>query len=324
MEKIDLILELLGKKTLNESELKVLSDISDSDEEIKNFISIYKTIDSSISSPDHIHPDLLSSYILYEMGDDSERNFISLIASKIKSHLDECTECRNEYNLLIEEFESVDRHIKKSIINTKGLKVQTDSPLKIMPNSFRSFKFAFATLSILIIGYFALYFISPTLIPDYKKNVFSNNNDDFYRTRGRTSELFQQGLNSIGGGDYSEAIKYLSEDIKENQNEKSIFYTHYIIGLTYLKISESSFFGLFKAYNHSDVMLAINNLKKSVIENDSGDYENLKLDAYYYIGRAYLLINDFESAKSSLEKVISGKGRYSSNAKDLIKLIGKN
>jgi Tfp pilus assembly protein FimV len=81
---------------------------------------------------------------------------------------------------------------------------------------------------------------------------------------------------------------------------------------------------LFKSYDEGNVNLAIANLKESIDKNSSGDYESLKLDSYYYIGRAYLLNDDKDSARSSLQKVIDGKGRYSKEAVELIKQIEKN
>jgi len=131
-------------------------------------------------------------------------------------------------------------------------------------------------------------------------------------------------LNAIEKGDYSKAIEFLSDDIKEHENEKSIFYTHYIIGITYLKAAESGFIGLFKSYNKNQVNLAIANLKESIDKNNSGDYESLKLDAYYYMGRAYLLNDERDSAISNFQKVIDGKGKYSKEAAQLIVNLEKN
>jgi len=179
-------------------------------------------------------------------------------------------------------------------------------------------------LTILIIGYVGLFSISSITTPYYEKNVFAQGEDEFYTTRGRTSVLFQQGLNSIENGEYEKAIKFLNEDILENKNDRSIFYSYYIIGITYLKAAESDFVGLFKSFDKQDVNLAISNLRESIDKNNSGDYENLKLDSYYYIGRAYLLIEDADSARSGFQKVIDGKGKFAIDSKNLIDQMEKN
>ncbi|MCK7526438.1 MAG: hypothetical protein MZV64_56980 [Ignavibacteriales bacterium] len=67
--------------------------------------------------------------------------------------------------------------------------------------------------------------------------------EDFYTTRGRTSELFQRGLDAIDRKDYDSAIQYLNDDVNKNQNDESIFYTHFILGITYVNKAESDFLG---------------------------------------------------------------------------------
>ena len=325
MDKIDKILELLERKTLSETEIKLLEEFSNSDEEIKSFIGVYRSLNSSLSASEHLPPDLLSTYILFEMGDEPDNKLIPFIRQKIKSHLEVCSVCRNEYNFLINEYKDIKDHVDKSIVkNTKTTVQATEIPLLGNFTRSSSFRYTFATLAVIIVGYFGLFLISSSITPDYKKNIFSENQDDSYKTRGRTSPLFQQGLNAIENGNYDDAIKYLSDDIREHQNEKSIFYSYYIIGMTYLKAAESNYLGLFTSYDKENVNLAIANLKESIDKNNSGDYESLKLDSYYYIGRAYLLNDDKASAVSNFQKVVDGKGKYSKEAVELIRQMEKN
>ena len=135
--------------------------------------------------------------------------------------------------------------------------------------------------------------------------------------------LFQQGLNAIDNKEYDSAIEFLSQDIIDHKSERSIFYSHYILGITYLKASEKDFIGLFRSYDKDNVNLAIANLKESIDKNNSGDYESLKLDSYYYLGRAYLLIDSTDAATANFQKVIDGKGRFSKEASELIFTIGE-
>ena len=67
MEKFEKILELLEKKSLTESETKMLNDFADSDEEIKSFIGVYKSLNAL--SLQHLPTDLLSLtfYLKWEM-----------------------------------------------------------------------------------------------------------------------------------------------------------------------------------------------------------------------------------------------------------------
>lgn len=329
MENFEKILELLQKQTLTEEEKLSLEQLTNSDEELKSFLNVYKTINSSLSASGHIPIDLISSFILFEKGDESESEseyrLVTILKDKIKFHLAQCSICKDEYNSLLNEYSEIKEHVSASIGQESQPSVKKNSlSFYSFFKSNSTFRYAFATLSVLIIGYFGLFFISSSVTPDYKKNIFSQGEDEYYTTRGRTSVLFQQGLNSIENGDYELAIKFLNEDILENKNDKSIFYSYYIIGITHLKAAESDFIGLFKSFDKQDIELAISNLRESIDKNDSGDYENLKLDSYYYIGRAYLLIDDNDSARSSFQKVIDGKGRFAIDSKNLIGQMEKN
>ncbi|HSW56617.1 MAG TPA: hypothetical protein VLH59_16155 [Ignavibacteriaceae bacterium] len=325
MEKFDKILELLEKKSLTEAEKKLLIEFSDSDEEIKSFVSSYRTLTNSLSASGHVPTDLIASYVLFEKGDDPENKVAAVLGQKIKSHLAECSTCREEYKILLSEFSDISEHVEKAIHSEPASKVEVKSilPLAIFKRS-TTFRYAFATLSVLIIAYVGLFFISSGLTPDYKKNIFASEWGDAYKTRGRTSPLFQKGLDAIDNKEFIRAIEFLSQDIIGHQNERSIFYSHYILGITYLKASEKDFIGLFKSYDKENVNLAIANLKESIDKNNSGDYESLKLDSYYYLGRAYLLVDSTEAAAANFRKVIDGKGRFSKEASELIFTLEKN
>ena len=326
MENFEKILELLQKTSLTDDENRQLNKLAESDEEIGSFINIYRNLNSKLSASNHIHTDLLSSYILYESGDEPENKINTILKDKIKTHIQECTICKEEYDLLLNEYNDVKQHVnnnlkrepRNALLNQQGFSLFTG-----LLNQTK-FRYAFAILTIFIIGYVGLFTFSSIRTPYYEKNIFAQGENDMYATRGRTSILFQQGLNSIDNGDYENAIKFLDEDILINKNDNSIFYTYFIGGITYLKAAESDFIGLFKSFNKQDVEMAISYLRESIDRNDSGDYENLKLDSYYYIGRAYLLINDNSSAKSSLHKVINGKGKFSIESQDLIEQMEKN
>jgi len=326
MENTNQILELLQKKTLTESEKQTLKNFSDSDEEIKSFINIYTNLKSSLSDSKHIHTDLLSSFILFEAGEEPKNKLIPLIRDKIKAHLNECSTCKEEYDLLLGEYNEVSQHVNKNIRREHNAEDDSEKRTSFIPEFLRqtNLRFIYVTLTVLVVGYLGLFSFSSLTTPYYEKNIFSESDDNSYLTRGRTSVLFQQGLYAIEQGNYDAAIKFLTEDIQENKNDKSIFYSYYITGITYLKAAESDFAGLFKSFNKQDVELAISILKESIEKNDSGDYENLKLDSYYYMGRAYLLIEDKDSAQASFQKVLDGKGRFAMESKNLIDQMEKN
>jgi len=326
MENFEKILELLQKKSLSHEESLLLKEFAESDSEIASFINLYISLDSGLSKSSHIHTDLLSSYVLYESGDAPENKLIPIIRNKIKAHIEECSVCKEEYDLLLNEYNDVKVHVNKNVVRDQKNNPVQEQGFAFFPRFLKqsNFTYVHVALTVLIIGYAGLFAVSSLITPYYEKNIFAQGENEIYTTRGRTSVLFQQGLNSIENGDYERAIKFLNEDILVNKNDNSIFYSYFITGITYLKAAESDFIGLFKSFDRQDVELAISNLRESIERNNSGDYENLKLDSYYYIGRAYLLIEDHNSAKSSLQKVINGKGKFSIESQKLIDQMEKN
>jgi len=325
MDKFDKILELLKKKNLKETEKQYLEQFAESDSEIRAFIQVYNVLDKNLSINEHIPTDLLSDFILFEMGDEPESKIIPLIKQKIKLHLEKCSICKDDYDMLLDNYNDVKEHVDKTFKNDVKVAIADDKGLlSFIFNKYSTFKYAFATFVLLIVGYFGLFIISSSLTPDYNKNIFNENDDSINKTRGRTSVLFQQGLNALDNSEYQNAIEFFFEDIAQHTNEQSIFYSYYIIGITYLKDAESGFIGLFKSYDRDKVNHAIKNLRTSIEKNNSGDYESLKLDSYYYLGRAYLLNNNLNSAHSSFQEVIDGKGRFFNEANELIKQLEMN
>jgi len=323
MEKFEKILELLEMDNLSEIEMKLLHQYAESDNEIKSFVTVYKKLESSLSEGEHIPAGLLASYIMYEAGDDSDDKIIQILNRKVGMHLKKCNECKNEYEELKSEYSVITEHVSKSISQKSESKHSSLFVNSLLKRT-GAFKYAFSVIAVIMLIYGGLFVVSSSLTPDYKKNLFQNEFENSNLTRGRTSALFQQGMNAIDEKDFPEAIGFLKQDIAEHQNEKSIFYSHYILGLTYLKIAESDFLGLFTSYDSQNVSLAIFNFELALEKNNSGSYENLKLDTYYYLGRAYLLTDNTESAKSNLTKVIEGKGRFAADAQKVISGLEKN
>jgi len=115
MEKFEKIFELLEKQNLTAEEKLSLEQLAHSDEEIKSFINIYKKLNTSLTASGHIPTDLLASFVLTEKGDESENKLLAILKGKIKSHLAECSNCKNEYNSLLIEYSEIEEHVSKSI-----------------------------------------------------------------------------------------------------------------------------------------------------------------------------------------------------------------
>ena len=314
MDETEKILELLVKGTLSGEEKEYLTNAL-KNPDLKKIQETYKRLKTSLKQNEHIDEELMAEYVLYKNNITSEK-IIVLLASKIENHLRECTECQELLKSLNSEYSGVDEFISNSIVTESIEEESRKAGSFLNLRKFRYVSFSFAALVIIYLG---LFIVSSVTTPDYKKSFLDGN--DFYTSRGRSSEYFQRGLDAIDNKKYDEAVKYLKEDVAENHNDETLFYSYYVLGITYVNMGENDFLGLFKSYNTEDVMKGIESFNKSIQLNTSGNFDNLKLDANYYLAKAFLLIDDIPSAKKHLKIVIDGKGSYYKKAEELLKIL---
>jgi len=316
MNDIDKIIELLDKDSITNEEKKLLNGIIDNDPEARKIHDTYINLKSTLKRNEHIDEELMAEYVLYK-NDISSENVIILLSKMIEDHIRKCKQCGNLFKELNVEYAEVDTFVGQSVSQQIAQNKQANQKGFFLFNNFSTAKYAFASLAAVVVLYLGLFAVSSLTTPDYKKSFLDG--EDFYTTRGRTSESFQHGLDAIDRKDYDSAIKYLEDDVNNNRLQESIFYTHFILGITYVNKAESDFLGLFKSFNKADVENGIASFNKSIELNDSGKFDNLKLDAHYFIGKSYLMIDDKIAAREHLQLVVEGKGSYYKNAEQLIK-----
>ena len=178
----------------------------------------------------------------------------------------------------------------------------------------------YAFLSVIIIGlvYLSLYLISSASVPTYYRDAAIVNESEFSVNRGRATENFQNSLRALDKHDYDDAINYLQKDIRQNPDDETIFYSYYIMGLSYLETAEHNFLGLFPDYNRERAEKGAEYLKESIQKNDSGKFINIKLNSYFYLAKANLMLNDKEAARKYLAKVIDEKGSKMEESRKLL------
>lgn len=319
---VDKILELLEKTQLSVSEKKeldaLLSDIPDSEKLVKTFNSLKNTLNKN----SHIDEVILGEYVLYKNNMLSNAGTMVLLERTFQDHLRTCEHCSEIIKEFNAEYAEVDSFLSSSITQTEK-EYQPDTITNNLFQKFSTVKYAITAISAVIILYIGLIAGSSVLVPDYKQNAISEDERGFYNTRGRTSEDFQRGLDAVEKKQFDNAINYFEEDIKLNRSQSSIFYSHFILGVTYIQSSESSFLGTFKSFDKERVEKGIENLKKAIELNNSGRYNNLNYDAHYFIGKAYLLIDEYNSAKENFMVVVNNKGSYYKKATELLDQIDK-
>ncbi len=319
MDNKDKLFELLQKKSLSMDEENTLRNIIDNDTDAKGLYLAHQKIKDAFGSPEnHISHDDLADYLLVKNNDEPEDKNIYTKVPFIEKHIRECSKCREEFLVFNEEYTEIETAIK-SELPAKVEKIP-DKPVEdtIIYKRPVFSKYIFVSLLLAAFAYGGMFIYSQLFTSSNYSIAALKNNDEFYVTRGRGTEYFQKSLTALDNKNYSKTIDYLKEDIKANPRDETIFYSYYILGLTYLETAPKSFIGLFPDFNQEKVEAGLSNLEKSIQLNNSGKYQNINLDSYFYLGKASLMKNDKDSAKKYFNLVIEKHGSKMNEAKTLL------
>lgn len=314
------ILEILQKDYLSEEDKQFLNSISENDPEIKEFINTYLKLEKAADTAEHLSYSDISDYILFKNGSEPENKDFMQKVPVVETHLRNCKKCMSEFESLNSEYSEVENYIagelRKPVMNETTQKIKTGLWKKY---SFARYPFSVVLIiGLIYMGLFAVSSISTS--KSYELASF-NGEYEFSITRGRSTDDFQNSLKELENEKYFKAIDFLNKDIKENENDETIFYSYYLLGLTYLEVSEKDFLGLFPSYNQSYAEKGLESLQFSVEKNNSGKYPNISLDAYFYIAKAELMLNNKGIAKKYFKMVVDEKGSKMQEAKNILSVL---
>ena len=324
MDKIQDVLKILAKAERSETELEYLDQLYADDLEIRNFIDIYTKLENIFNSSGHIDMEILSEFILYYNGDLDIANYIPEITDRIEDHLSNCSSCNNDYINLNKEYQQVDEFISRSIPEEIKDDIEFEKPESIFSRiRHANYKTFLTAIILLLITYSGMKLTSTYSTPFYKRDLFVFPELTDSSQHIRATENFKKSLTSIKSKNYDKAIDNLLDDIILDTIPSTIFYTHFILGLVYLKSSESIFLGTFKSYNHLRVDEGIQNLLSTIEKNTSGEYDSLNIKAHYYIAKGYLALDEIDPAKEQLLIVVKKPGRFYEDALEILRSFEK-
>ena len=318
MNNVEKIAQLLQKENLSREEKLQLEQLIAEDKEAAKFVETYKSVSSLIKSSSHLSTEEIGDYVLYKNNLTPEDNNIIKSIPKIEDHLRNCLRCSKEFQDLNEEFTGIESFVASEMAVKKvEQKTHVHKPVK------RNNIYRYVFLSVILLGilYGAIFTISKMTEPKYYDLAQIENKPDFYTTRGRATNDFLKCINALDEGNIKEAIECLKSDINNNPNDETIFYSYYILGLTYLDNAENDLAGLFPHYNNTYIDLAVKNLQTAVQKNDSGNYRNVTLDAYFYLAKANLMKGDLKEAKKELINVVKEKGSKMNEAENILNAL---
>ena len=319
MDTKDKITELLGRQNLTTEEKQELQTLIANDEELNKFAALYRQLSATVSHSSHLSEEEISEYILYQNGMTADKESIIKRIPFIKTHLRHCTNCSEIFREMNSEYSNIDSFVSGVIVQDRKI---PDKALSFSTTAsgrrHNTPRFAFVSVLIIAFIYISLYFISSFSTPAYYDDAGIKDKSEFSINRGRASEYFQNSLKALEKNDYDNAIDYLKKDIRQNPDDETIFYSYYIMGILYLETAEHSFLGLFPGYNSERAEKGREYLKESIQKNNSDKFNNIRLNSYFYLSKASLMLNDRKSARAYLKIVIQEKGGKMDEAKKLL------
>ncbi len=310
-DKKKILFDLLDRKSLSAEEKEQLKLLLE-DEELRSLYNLYTSAFRALKKGRHLSIDELRDYILIKNNlDPEDRSLISKM-NFVEDHLRNCSICFEESAFLNSQFNDIEVHVANelkpkaapSFFYTVSGKISWARP---------------AAYIIIIIGFvYLLAFAVSGLTTSPAHKYVSEHNEAYYGARGRVSDEFQKSTAALEDGNYEIAISSLEQDVKTHPSDETIFYSYYILGITYLDASGSDILGLFPRYDSRMTDKGIENLKTALDKNTSGNFDNISSDIYFQLGRAYLMKDDPGTAKKYLNLVIERKGGRMSESREIL------
>jgi tetratricopeptide (TPR) repeat protein len=311
------ILDILQKQNLTNEDKALINSLMANDPEAKKLYDAYLKMKDAFKS-NHISFDNMRDYVLYKNNMEPEDRDIIGRIPLIENHLKSCEKCTNEFKILNEEFSGIESFLSAEL--NKGIrKSEQAQPVVYQRRQWwRTPVYAFSSLVVVGFLYLSLYLISNVTTPDTYQVASLSDKSEFYITRGRATDEFQETLKALENEQYDKAISHLVNDINENPDDETIFYSHYILGLTYLETAQKSFIGLFPSFDKEKAKSGLENFKLCIEKNTSGKFPDITNNAYFYSAKASLMLDDTNSAKKYLKVVVDNKGSKMSEARRLL------
>lgn len=314
MENKDRFLDLLSRKDeLNDVEKEQLNYFLKNDKEAADLYDIYKHAEKGVKSFYHLPTEEIGDYVLYINNEPPEDPSLLSKIPLIENHLRKCQKCNEVFIDFNSEHLEISSFMDDNYVGA-GTPIKQTAQRSIRPLSFKYLTVGSFVILLLFFGTLLLSNISTPQV--YELAIMDDSS--LYITRGRATDEFEQGLKALDNKNYDEAIASFKSDIIKYKNEKSVFYSSYILGLTYLQSAEKNVAGLFRSYETDKVKDGIRFLETAVTENNSGDFPNVNYDAEYYIGKGYLMLNNKLKAAEYFNKVIASRGSKMDEAKKIL------
>ncbi|MBN2008356.1 hypothetical protein JW960_03300 [candidate division KSB1 bacterium] len=322
---------------LTHDEQKKINQHLDTCPECREKFQQFQSILEALKQRGHIDQDLLVRYALYRAdsntADYDGRKLTKSEIRSITSHISTCQRCQAQIMEIQAEFNEIDSYLETAGVPSVAL---GKLPMRvILSNQFSHLMHiitsAFQSLTTsqisMIVGFAAAAGILFLLIV----NPFSQNNKNYFdqiaymekesvpfQTRGSASATLTNGLAAFNDRNYQATIRTLSEFITQTTDSTSLAYASQILGTAYLFNYQQTFLDNAEHASPSDIEQGLMYLEAAIRLTHNA---RIREDAYWYIGKAYLMQKNKTAAAQTLDQVTQLDGRRKSAAQELLKKI---
>lgn len=253
------------------------------------------------------------------------RNLTNSEIADVRQHVAVCESCQKKVNQYCQDFKEIDEYwetkkLPSITINPKLSVKSTHSRIAkfLRNNNRRTFglkpryiPFTIGAAALLVILWLGPFFRGNQALFDELISF----DEVSLLTRNNISPPLNEAISAYYTTDYERAIQELEGYISSNPSNPQLYYAHFILGISYLNEARSDILGRFQKFN---VLLVENGIYYLERANALSANPSIEEDCLWYITKAYLMINQEEKAKKTLESIINFEGRRYQQAKQFL------
>lgn len=319
---------------LDEYEKEIVQSHLDECKNCRVYFDHVVTIMHSLKGTNHLSDEQLTRFIISENfpeePDYDGRELSTYKAIQTGNHLRACTLCRERFEEMKVEFETlesfvsesiaVDLDLKKNVLKNlvydiKDMVIRWNERWKTLLNSPQQkvVYISAAGIAVLLLLIWFLPILTNSDVP-YSKLGRLENTEITFLTRSAGVDNLQQSISDFNTGNYSLAVDELESFILEHPEDPNKEIAQYVCGLAYLFLANSvdektellQDQSIEKGIRHLQAVLSISVNKR------------FQEGCNWYIGKAYLMKKDKQTAIEYFTKVQNSKGRKAQKAKEIL------
>lgn len=308
----------------------------------RKYLKEFQTIIASIKGSQDFHflnDNLLIRYSIYlsapEESDYDGRKLTGAEITKIREHTAECDRCQQKVEQFCQEYQEIEDYLKNqgfpalSLTPNLNWSLRFESVYQLIKSIIDSIKnkilvpipkYYPIAIGVAVVLFFMIW-VGPLFHesdnPYFDLTTLEQDRISFL-TRGNIPQPLSEGLTAFHEGNYQKAIQELEKVISTNSKDPTLYYAHYVLGISYLIEAKSDLFGWVQKFDSNLVDKGIQSLQ---IARSLNNTLRINEDCSWYIAKAYLMKNEGEKAKEVFERVLNMHGRRFREAKQIIKEI---